>query len=312
MEKTWVGIDVSKRKLDLTLYPQRYYEEYSNDVTGFKEIFKALGGYEVELIVFESTGGYEIPASYFLVEQGFPVSIINPNRIKSYAKAKNQKCKTDKMDSSLISEFAFQIQPERINLISLEARELKELVLRRKQLLDNISMEESRLETIVSKVLVKDLKQHIEQLSKRLKKIEQLISKKIESNPEWNEKKELLKQVSGIGEVASNFLIAELPELGTLSSSEISGLLGVAPVNRDSGSKSGKRFIQGGRANVRKTLYMATLVATRFNPKIKEFYLRLREKGKPAKLVLTACMRKFIVILNAIVKNFYRGLPIHT
>ena len=196
--------------------------------------------------------------------------------------------------------------------MNLEARELRELVLRRNQLLEQITAEENRTETIISKLVLYEIKSHVKQLERKLLKVEQLIEEKIECNVAWKQKRDILRQVPGIGVVTSSMLVAELPELGALPGNQISALIGVAPMNRDSGQKSGKRFIQGGRASTRKALYMATLVATRFNPKIKVFYDRLIAKGKPAKVALTACMRKFIVILNAILRNFYQGLPINT
>lgn len=312
MEKTWVGIDVSKRKLDIFLYPEGKHFEISNNHKDFAKLIKILKSKEVELIVFESTGGYELPCVYSLVAENFPVAIINPSRIKSYAKAKNIRCKTDKIDSSLIADFAFNIKPEKTNLINLEEKELKELVMRRTQLTEQIVMEENRQDTIVSSIALRDIQGHIKQLRTRLKDIEEQLKERIKASKEWQEKKEVLEQIKGVGVVTSSALIAELPELGKLTGKEIAALVGLAPINRDSGTKSGKRFIQGGRSHVRKTLYMAALTATRFNPTIRDFYLRLISKGKPVKVALTACMRKFIVILNAILKNFYEGKPIYT
>lgn len=312
MKKTCVGIDVSKRKLDIFLHPEGKHFEISNNHKDFTKLIKNLKSKEVELIVFESTGGYELPCAYSLVSENFPVAIVNPSRIKSYAKAKNIRCKTDKIDSSLIADFAFNIKPEKTNLVNLEEKELKELVMRRTQLTEQIVMEENRQDTIVSPIALRDIQGHIKELRTRLKDIEKQLKERIKTSKKWQEKKEVLEQVKGVGVVTSSALIAELPELGKLSGKEIAALVGLAPINRDSGTKSGKRFIQGGRSHVRKTLYMAVLTATRFNPAIKDFYLRLRSKGKPAKVALTACMRKFIVILNAILKNFYEGKPIYT
>lgn len=304
MQKTSVGIDVSKDKLDVCLLPEEKYFTVSNDKKGYRKIVKELKKHEIHLVLLEATGGYELRCAYALLDAKLPVSVINAKRIRKFAQAKSVNCKTDRVDSRLIADFAQAINPSYRELLSKEARKLKELVSRRSQLKDQITAEGNRCETIINAEVLKDIKEHLKQLEKRVKKLEKLIKEAIYSNEQWKILYEILIGISGIGPVTASTLVADLPELGYLNRNEIAALVGVAPFNSDSGKKLGKRFIKGGRTHIRNVLYMATLSASSSNPKIKAFYERLLANGKLPKVALTACMRKFISIINATIKQF--------
>ena len=303
MEETSVGIDVSKLKLDVYLLPDKKYFTVSNDKKGFQKLIGILKGNNTRLIVLEATGGYELLCAYALLEANLPVSIINPKRIRRFAGAKDLNCKTDKIDAKLIAEFAHIMRPEQRELLSKELRELKELVARRTQLVDDITSQKCRCETVTSKHVLRGLKKHIKWLEKEVQRAEEEILKNIEKNSEYKLQYEYLLSFKGIGKITAATLIADLPELGYLGKEEIAALLGVAPYNSDSGQKQGKKFIQGGRKHVRDAFYMATLSACQWDERIKEFYQRLVSHNKPKKLAITACMRKFIVIINARMKE---------
>jgi transposase len=303
MQESSVGIDVSKAKLDIYILPEKKFFTVSNDKKGFKQLIQVLKQRNIRLLVLEATGGYELASAYTLMEENLPVSIVNPTRIRKFAGAKNLNCKTDKVDAMLIAEFAEMMKPEPRELLSRDLRELKELIGRRTQLVDEITAEKSRLDTIISETVIKDTKAHIKQLRIRVKRIEQEIKAKIKANSQCKFLYDFFKSFTGLGEITAAALIANMPELGFLSGSEISALLGVAPYNSDSGKKSGKRFIRGGRKDLRDVFYMATLSACFHDPVIKSFYLRLLANGKAQKVAITACMRKFITIINAKLKE---------
>jgi transposase len=303
MEETSVGIDVSKSKLDIYLLPEKRYLTVSNDKKGFQKLIKFLKGYNTRLIILESTGGYELLCAYALSEANLPVSIINPKRIRKFAGAKDLNCKTDKVDAKLIAEFAHVMKPEQRELLSKELRELKELISRRTQIVDQITAEKNRCETVTNQYVIKDLQQTISLLNVKVKAIEEEIFKNIEKNTEYKSLYEYLISLKGIGKITAATLIADFPELGYLGREEAAALLGVAPYNSDSGLKQGKRSVKGGRKQARDVFYMATLSACQWDDRIKEFYQRLVSKNKPKKLAITACMRKFIVIINARVKE---------
>ena len=303
MQEISVGIDVSKSKLDIYIEPSGEYFSLSNDKKGFQKLVSKLKRNNVRLIILEATGGYELNAAYALLDANLPVSIINPKRIRRFAGAKDLNCKTDKIDAKLIAEFANIMKPEPRELLSKDLRELKELVTRRTQLVDDITAQKNRQETVTNKYVVRKLKSHIKYLEKEVEEIEKVILSQIERNPDYKFLYHFLMSFKGIGFVTAATLIAEMPELGYLSREEISALLGVAPFNADSGQKCGKRFIRGGRKNLRDAFYMATLSACQWDERIKEFYQNLLAKNKVKKLALTACMRKFIVIINAKLKE---------
>ena len=298
----FVGIDVSKANLDVATYPDVQEKTFSNDQAGISALLDHLKAQAPTLIVLEATGGLEVSVAGALCNVGFPVVVINPRQARDFAKATGQLAKTDAIDAGVLAHFAAVIRPAVRPLPCQEARELSALIARRRQIVEMVAAENNRLATVCGRVKV-EVKAHIAWLIKRLKRLDADLSKLIRQSPIWREKDDLLQSVPGIGDVVSCCLLANLPELGKLSHKKIAALVGVAPLNRDSGRFKGKRTVWGGRAQVRCVLYMGALVATRYNPVIKTFYQRLLQAGKPKKVALTACMRKLLIILNAMLKN---------
>ena len=299
--KEYVGIDISKTQLDIFVLNTGQRWHVANDESGRRELASRLAQLPQALIVLEATGGHEIPViNALLVKQLLPV-VINPRQVRDFAKATGRLAKTDKIDAEVIALFAQAIRPTPRPLKDEQAQQLDALLTRHRQLVAMLTAEQNRL-AIAPKGLQRDIKLHINWLKKRLDGVDDQVKQCIQASPVWRAKDELLQSTPGIGPVTSLTMIAELPELGTLNRRQIAALVGVAPFNRDSGMLKGKRTIWGGRAGVRTVLYMATLSAVSCNPMIKPFYQRLCEAGKPHKVALTACMRKLITILNAMVK----------
>ena len=301
-EKQWVGIDVCQKYLDIYVRPLGNLFQITNDEVGINKLVQILAKIQPELIVLEATGGMEINATIKLTEAGLAVAVINPRQARDFAKATGQLAKTDAIDARMLAHFADAIRPEVRQISDESSRQLEDLVARRRQLSDMITAEKNRRRSKTNSVQV-DIDEHIEWLKKRLQEIESQIKSAIAKNKNWKQKMDLLTSVPGVGEVVAVTLISSLPELGTISHKSISYLVGVAPLNKDSGKFRGKRKIWGGRAKIRCVLYMATLVAVRFNSVIKAFYERLIAKGKLKKVALTACMHKLLIILNAMMKN---------
>lgn len=298
----FVGIDVSKAQLDVAIRPTGEKESIANDKAGIKALVKRLAKIEPTLIVLEATGGYERQVARALVSADLPVVVVNPRQVRDFAKATGQLAKTDSIDAAVLAHFAEVIRPELRPLPDVVTLELRALTARRRQILEMIAAENNRL-AMTSKAVAKRIDAHIRWLEQELERANQELDRAIEQSPIWKENDELLRSAKGIGPVTSRTLLAELPELGTLDRKQISALVGVAPFNRDSGSLKGRRSIWGGRAPVRCALYMATLVATRRNPVIRNFYKRLTAKGKLFKVALVACMRKLLTILNSMIKH---------
>lgn len=301
-EKQWVGIDVCQKYLDVYVRPVAKLFQVTNDEIGINSLVQTLSNIQPELIVLEATGGMEIDVTIKLTQAGLAVAAINPRQARDFAKATGQLAKTDAIDARVLAHFADAIRPEVRQISDESSRQLEDLVARRRQLSNMITAEKNRRRGKTNSVKA-SIDEHIEWLEEKLKEIESQIKSAIEINPNWKKKMELLTSVPGVGEVVAVTLISSLPELGTISHKSISYLVGVAPLNRDSGKFRGKRKIWGGRAKIRCVLYMATLVAVRFNPIIKAFYERLVNKGKLKKIALTACMHKLLIILNAMMKN---------
>lgn len=297
----WIGIDVSKRCLDVCVRPSMQQFQETNTEKGIAALVKRVREIEPALVVLEATAGMEAMVAAALAAEHVPVAVVNPRQVRSFARATGKLAKTDSIDASVLAHFAEAVRPQVRPLPDAQAKEFSELVGRRRQLVEMIVAEKARLAGICG-IALADIKAHIAWLEKRLKRLDGELQSAVTSSPIWQAKSELLKSVPGVGEVLSLTLIAGLPELGSLSGKQIANLVGVAPINRDSGSMRGRQSIWGGRAQVRCVLYMATLVAVRHNPLIKTFYERLRANGKPPKVALTACMRKLLVILNAIAK----------
>jgi transposase len=253
-------------------------------------------------VILEATGGFELPLVGALLAAGLPVTVVNPRQVRDFARATGQLAKTDAIDARVLAHFGEAVRPELRPLPNEATRELAALVARRRQLIEMLTAEKNRLR-LAARAVRRDIEQHIRWLERRLSDLDGNLAQQVRSSPNWRARDDLLQSVPGIGPVSSVTLLAQLPELGRLNRKEIAALVGVAPLNRDSGTLRGRRRVWGGRRHVRATLYMATLVATRCNPTIRSFYTRLLAAGKPKKLALTASMRKLLITLNAMLRN---------
>ena len=299
----FIGIDVSKARLDVHVRPTGETFVVARDDEGLAALVARLEGLQPRLIVLEATGGLQLRASALLAAAGLPVAVVNPRQVRDFARAMGRLAKTDALDAEAIARFAEAVQPEPRPLPDAETERLAGLIARRRQIVEMMTAEKNRRHQVSSPKLRASLDAHLEWLRKELERIDEDLDGAVRASPIWRAKEELLKSVPGIGDVVSRTLIAELPELGRLNRREIAALVGLAPFNRDSGSLRGRRTIWGGRAALRATLYMAALTAIRHNPAIAAFNARLRAAGKPPKLAITACMRKLLVILNAMVRD---------
>ncbi len=300
---TFVGIDVAKDKLDLAHSGQSGLLTVANDPAGIKTIIQICRSVSATTIVVESTGGLERPLTDALLEAGLPVALVNPSQVRHFAKGLGILAKTDALDARVLMVFAEKASPKLLAQRSKNQVELDALVTCRRQLIHVRTEQSNRLGTTTSKPAQKALQAVLKTADRQIGALNAKIQKLIESDDDMNRQNELLKTVPGIGEVTSATLLAELKELGTTGRRQISALVGVAPYNRDSGRLRGQRSIRGGRTTVRSTLYLAALVATRFNPVIKAFADRLRAAGKRPKVIIVACMRKLIVILNVMLRE---------
>jgi transposase len=302
-EATFVGIDVSKDQLDVAIRPEEARFRESNNDSGIQALIGRLSSLQPQLILLEATGGYEILAAASLRQAGLPAHIINPRQVRDFARSSGRLAKTDKIDAAVLAHFAEALKPGLRPWPDEQQQELAALMSRRRQLVEMLVMEKNRLSMTYSPRVRKSLQTNLQSLKEQLQELAQDLDDFIRQSPIWLEKAQLLQSVPGIGPLTSQSLLAWVPELGTLNRRKIAALVGLAPFNRDSGQMRGKRTIWGGRARVRPPLYMATLAACRVNPAIRAFYLRLVAAGKSKKLALTACMRKLLVILNAILKQ---------
>lgn len=305
MKKTneYAGIDVSKENLDMLVYRTGEIRSFTNDEAGINAAVAWLKQVKPDITVMEATGGLEVPLYVALQEAKLPLAIINPRQIRDFAKSIGILAKTDKVDAKVLARYAATVQPEVRPLPDEEARQLGTLVTRRSQLVEMITVEGNRLKSTRDKTVKQRIDAHIVWLKEELGQIDKGISQMIQQSPVWREKDKILRSVPGVGPVLSATLIAKLPELGILNRKQISTLVGVAPLNRDSGKMRGERHIWGGRCRIRRPLYMATLTAVRHNPIISRFYDRLLAVGKAKKVALTACMRKLLILLNAMFKH---------
>jgi transposase len=297
-----VGIDVAKATLDVWVTGEAGGWTVRNDEVGLAELTQQLQSRPVRLVVLEATGGYEYAAVVALSVAGMAVAVVNPRQARDFARATGQLAKTDRIDAQVLARFGRAIEPEARPLPSEETRELDHLVTRRRQVRDMLQAEKNRRD--LARGTVKgQIEAHIVWLEDQFATVEQELRTRIEASPLWCAKEDLLRSVPGVGPTVAFTLLAELPELGTLTGREISALVGVAPFARDSGTLRGKRVIWGGRASVRTSLYMAAVSASCHNPPLKAFYQRLLAAGKAKKLALIACLRKLLVILNAMVAS---------
>ena len=299
--QTYVGIDTSKDTLDVALRPSDRTWQVSYTEDGIRELVGEVGPLQPELVVMEATGGFEALLVSAMVEEGLRVVVVNPRQVRDFARATGKLAKTDSLDAQVLALFAERVHPAIRPLADEALKELRALTARRRQLLEMIAQEKNRLR-MASPRVQGQLREHIKWLEQCLKELDEDLTDFIGSSPLWRAKDDLLRSTPGVGPVLSSTLLADLPELGTLNRRQIAALVGVAPLNRDSGTLRGKRTVWGGRAQVRTTLFMATLVSTRFNPVIRTFYQRLCTAGKPKKVALTACMRKLLTILNVMVR----------
>jgi transposase len=298
----FVGIDVAKARLDLALEPSGEAWSVPNDAAGIQDLVSRIAPLGPTLIVLEATGGYEAAVTATLASAGLPVVVTNPRQVRDFAKACGRLAKTDALDARLLARFAAQVRPAPRPLPTEAAHLLDALLTRRRQLVEMLTAETNRL-GIARGPVRRDITQHIRWLKRRLADADGDLKAAIQASPVWLAKDDLLQSVPGVGRVLSLTLLAELPELGRLSRRELAALVGVAPLNRDSGRRHGPRVVWGGRAPVRAVLYMGALAATRANPVIRGFFERLRAAGKPAQVALTACMRKLLTILNSMVRH---------
>ena len=300
-EQKYVGVDISKDRLDMAILDSDQRRHFNNSTNGIERAIAALEVLRPVLVVFEATGGMEIPFWEALSKAGIDSAPINPRQIRDFAKAKGRLAKTDAIDAQVIAHYAQAMKPRPQPFPDTQA--LKEVMARRSQLVEMISAEKNRLKATRRESIKKDIQAHIEWLETRLDNVDKELRKAIEASPVFREKDQLLRSTPGVGPVLSATLLTQLPELGELNRHQVAALVGVAPLNRDSGLMRGKRTIWGGRGRIRAALYMAALVATRCNSVIRVFYERLCSLGKPKKLALTACMRKLLAILNSMVKH---------
>jgi len=298
----FVGIDVSKARLDVAIRPTGEKESVANDEAGIKTLIKRLEKIQPEAIVLEATGGFERLLMHALVSAELRVAVVNPRQVRDFAKATGQLAKTDRIDAGILARFGEAVRPQLHPLPDAVTLELRALTARRRQITEMIVAETNRL-ALASKGVTKRIKAHIGWLQSELEQVDKDLDRSIRHSPIWKENEDLLRTVPGIGAVISRTLLAELPELGELNRKQISALVGVAPFNRDSGTLKGRRSIWGGRASMRAALYMAALVASRRNTVISAFYTRLRQAGKRPKVALVACMRKLLTILNSMIKH---------
>jgi transposase len=299
----FVGIDVSKHHLDVHFLEPQTAFRVPHTAEGRAQLLERLPAPGTCLIVLEATGGYERTLASELVAAGHAASVVNARQVRDFAKALGLLAKTDRIDAGVIARFAQQVQPRPLAESHEKQDQLDELVGRRRQLVDLRTAESNRRETSRTEPVRQSLQRSIDTINKDVKRLDKAILKLVQSHDQWQDRFELLKSMPGVGDVTAATLLAELPELGDLNRQQIAALVGVAPMNRDSGRSRGQRRIQGGRRSIRSTLYMAALTACRHNPVIRQFAQRLKAQGKAHKVVLTACMRKLLVILNTMVKT---------
>jgi len=303
MNTEYIGIDVSKATLDVYILSSKEHMHVSNTVEGVKKIVSRIKSIKPSKVVMEATGSYDTLCAAHLASSGITLAVVNPRQVRDFARAVGKLAKTDTIDAQILAQFAQAVDPPCRPLPSSDERQLKELLKRRAQLIEMRIRESNRLRTIESERITDSIELVLNTVNKEIARIEDEIYKSIKRSPVWQQKAKLYKSVPSIGEGTATMLIANLPELGTLNRREIASLVGLAPMNRDSGTLRGRRMICGGRPEVRSALYMPTINAVRFNPLIRKMYERLIQSGKPFKVAITACMRKLLTILNAIARD---------
>ncbi len=305
----WVGVDVSKATLDVHVRPTGEQWSAANDEAGIQKLVKRVRAAQPEQIVIEATGGYELAVAGALGAAALPVVVVNPRQVRDFAKATGQLAKTDRLDAAILARFAEQVRPEPRPLTTEAQQELHALIARRRQVIEMLTAEKYRYAQALgpgAPRVRKRVQAHIKFLTRELDIADEELGTLVRESPVWRARDDLLQSAPGVGPILSQTMLAALPELGTLDRKAIAALVGVAPLNRDSGKFRGRRTVHGGRAPVRAVLFMGTLAAVRHNPPIRVFYQRLLAAGKPKKVALTACMRKLLIILNAMMR---KGAP---
>lgn len=298
-----IGIDVAKDTLDVANWPGDLKLNIPNQPEGHQQLIQKLPQPKACFVVLEATGGYERPVVAALLDAGYTVAVANPRQVRDFAKCAGILAKTDRIDACVIARYGFQMRPRALEKVREKQAELNELVVRRRQLIALRTAESNRRGLVTSQAVLRSLNQVLERLVEEVQAIDDEIAKLVKSDDDWTARSELLQSVPGVGDVTATTLIAEVPELGQLNREKIAALVGVAPFNHDSGQFKGHRSIWGGRSEVRTVLYMSALTAKTCNPVIKAFAERLKAQGKLPKVILVACMRKLLVILNTMVKN---------
>lgn len=304
----YVGVDVSKASLEVGMSGQAEVRQYGYDAAGVATLLDWLGEQAVAGVIVEATGGLERVLVGELLAAGQPVAVVNPKRVRDFARAGGQLAKTDRLDARVLAHFGQTFTPPVLAAQTEQAEQLADLVGRRRQLVEMMAAEKNRLATSRG-AMRRRVQNHIDWLAEEIVSVTREIEALIDANPQWQATVNLLSTAPGVGPATTHTLLAELPELGHLNRGQIAALVGVAPLNHDSGLRRGRRRVFGGRATVRRVLYMATLTATRWNPAIRAFYLHLLAAGKKKKVALTACMRKLLVMLNAMVRDNRPWLP---
>jgi transposase len=301
--KSYIGIDVSKQRLEVAAHESDYQFHCLNKASAFGQLIAELVVLRPALIVLEATGGLEISVVSALHAAGLPVVVVNPRQVRDFAKALGQLAKTDRLDARVLAHFAAAIKPPLRPLKSKGDQELDALTSRRRQLIEMLTDEKNRRTSATTDSVRNEIDEHIDWLEQSIAELDKQLKALLQTSSRWRATDEILQSVPGVGPVTSFSMIADLPELGMLNRQQISKLVGVAPLNRDSGQQRGTRHIYGGRARLRSILYMAALTASRHNPVIKEFYQRLSARQKPFKVAITACMRKLLSIINVLVRD---------
>jgi transposase len=309
-EEVYVGVDVSKDQLDVAVYPKGTAWRDENNEVGINELVSRVKRLRPKLVVMEATGGYEVPLASTLQVSGLPLRVVNPRQARDFARSTGKLAKTDRIDAEVLAKFGEGAKLEARPLADEQTQELSAILTRRSQLVAMLGAERNRFRS-ARKAVRPRIEAHIEWLAQELSDIDNELEAAVKKTPAWRAKDQILKSTPGVGKVVSLTLLAELPELGSLNRKEIASIVGVAPLNRDSGLLRGRRMVWGGRARVRRVLYMAARTAVRWNPVLRDFYHHLRDAGKPEKVAITACMRKMLLILNNMLRDGSQWDPNH-
>ncbi|WP_045233726.1 IS110 family transposase [Deinococcus pimensis] len=301
--KTFIGVDVSKHRLDFAVRPTGEIDAEANNPDGVLRLAQRLAELRPDLVVVEATGGYEQSLVIALAELHLPIVVANPRQVRDFAKATGQLAKNDTLDAMLLAQYAEAVRPCVRGLPDAHLRALRDVVNRRRQVVEMLVAEGNRLRETCDSAVRQDIQAHLEYLKQRCRTLEQELLDRVEADPLWHQRCDVLISVPGVGQVIAVTLLADLPELGQLTGKQITALVGLAPYSYDSGKRQGRRFIWGGRSAVRRALFMAAMSGIRWNPVLRVFYERLVARGKPKMVAIVACMRKLLIVLNAMIRT---------